>query len=152
MDGYLDRVEMSTLGLSTAGYLFPRAGTSAPGWGGGWLHGPSAQLIPRSTPPVWSPSIRGRNAGYTRRLERGCSESGRAVPRQRRSPLSFFHSLTSLLSLGSTHRFSTPGVQTGGGAALMESWPGPWSLDRPALSDNSLGRVETRAFLAFLAP
>ena len=35
MDGYLDRVEMSTLGLSTAGHLFPRAGASAPGWGGG---------------------------------------------------------------------------------------------------------------------
>ena len=34
MDGYLDRVEMSTLGLFTVGHLFPRAGVSAPGWGG----------------------------------------------------------------------------------------------------------------------
>ena len=36
MDGYLDRVEMSTLGLFTVGHLFPRAGASAPGWGGGY--------------------------------------------------------------------------------------------------------------------
>ena len=35
MDGYLDRVEMSTLGLPTAGYFFPQAGASAPGWEGG---------------------------------------------------------------------------------------------------------------------